>query len=577
MLTKPAAKPKAKKPAARIIKKKPENQTAYVYSTYFGKHNNINISIIQGQNYEENILPFCLTNTQNKEIAEMIVEMIPFERYNFIYYKPILGNLIMNLFDQLQIGSGYAAENEYIDYLQENVKAYKLNNKVIIEEKIREVPKSVYGGVAILQLDTKVNLDNPETFTVNGILLDDLLDELVPIVSLIVLILPKDIEVEIDGMVFPKFSTPVNVGFLVSQEGVKRGEETGLKRFRIDKDTEDIWYQGLTDHIKSILKKLKVKDVDRMFEPQYTEIWKKTFTHQTFDKVNNYESIEFVGDSVLKSCFSVFLFERVPNLDPNILTMMQQNFTSKHYQHKLADDLDIPKFLRIKKKLEDKQREDLLESFTGAILLVSKQVLGLGKAYEIIHRLLELLYEKIEKINFAEVSKSELKLSSMQIKQILEAIKSKYYEKTSNTSSGVQTIITISDQTVDYLRKRGKNIGRVIGTGFAPGQNKDLSSKLAYDDALSTLTKQGITEKWAQEEKERMSKIDPLVADLEEKINIKRKLQKYTHIYHKVDPASCMVYLFGIGQDQNHNLISEINDCDTNRGIRQLYENFISL
>src|SRR6516165_705432 len=302
MLTSPA-KQKAKKPAAKIIKKKPENETALIYSTYFGKHNNTDISIVQGQNYENDILKYCLSNAQNKEIAEMAVKMIPFEKFNFIYYKPILGNLIMNMFDQLQVETGYAIENEFMDYLINNITSYKLDKKVIIEENVKNIPKSVYGGCGIIQLDPTVDLDNSDTFTVNDIPLNDLLDELVSIMSLVILILPKDLEIDYEGMVFPKFVSPCNVGFLLNEEGIKLGEKMGLKKRKNDKETEDVWYAGVENHLRSLFTKWKLKNIDEMFAPRYRKVWTDIFTHDSFDTKNNYQEHETKGDFLLKGIF----------------------------------------------------------------------------------------------------------------------------------------------------------------------------------------------------------------------------------------------------------------------------------
>lgn len=577
MLTKPATKPKAKKPAARIINKKPENQTALVYGTYFGKHNNNDITIIQGQNYEENILLFCLTNAQNKEIAEMIVEMVPFEKYNFIYYKPILGNLIMNLFDQLQIGTGYVAENEYIDYLEENIKGYKLNNKLIIEENIKEIPKSVYGGVAILQLDPIVNLDNPETFTVNDILLDDLLDELSLITSLIVLILPKDVEIEYEGMIFPKLTSPANVGFLVNQEGIKMGEKMGLKIRKNDKQSEDLWYVGLAEHLKKLFTKLKIKNIDEMFDNKYRKIWADVFTHESFDKKNNYEEHETRGDFVLKGVFGTFLCLSMPNANKNEITMFFQAFMSKHFQPQLTKDLGIEKFIRSNKKIDDKMLEDIFESFISGYFTVSIDTTGgVEKAYGRIHHLIEYLFNKVEKIDFNNIRKGELKLASMVLKQRLEALRFKYYEKVDTVEGGTQVLISTDNNALEYFRKRGKNVTRIIGRGFSSGGNKDAASKMAYEDAVLYLDKQGISDEWVKEEKEKLNKLDPIVEHLEEQLVKKKKLQKYLNIYHKVDPASCTIMLYGIDNHHNHNLIAEINDCDINKGILHLYEEFLA-
>ena len=115
-------------------------------------------------------------------------------------------------------------------------------------------------------------------------------------------------------------------------------------------------------------KKLNIKFKDK-------KLLIKSLTHKSFDKINNNEKIEFLGDRVLGLVMAKKLLEIYPNEKEGILDKKFAALVNKKTCLEIAKKLELQKFiltfnLSYKTKIiEDKVLADSCEALLGAIYL----------------------------------------------------------------------------------------------------------------------------------------------------------------------------------------------------------------
>ena len=115
----------------------------------------------------------------------------------------------------------------------------------------------------------------------------------------------------------------------------------------------------------------------------------KSLTHKSFDKINNYEKVEFLGDRVLGLVIAKKLLEIYPDEKEGILDKKFASLVNKKTCLEIAKHLELQKFIltrniKVKKDIiEDKVLADSCEALIGCIYLdkgftiVEKVILGL--------------------------------------------------------------------------------------------------------------------------------------------------------------------------------------------------------
>ncbi len=100
----------------------------------------------------------------------------------------------------------------------------------------------------------------------------------------------------------------------------------------------------------------------------------KSLTHKSYDKENNYEKIEFLGDRVLGLIIAKKLLEMYPNEKEGILDKKFASLVNRKTCLEIANKIELEKFILTfdrnkKKKIEDKVIADSCEALIGAIYL----------------------------------------------------------------------------------------------------------------------------------------------------------------------------------------------------------------
>ena len=101
----------------------------------------------------------------------------------------------------------------------------------------------------------------------------------------------------------------------------------------------------------------------------------RSLTHKSFDKLNNNEKLEFLGDRVLGLIISKKLLEIYPEEKEGVLDKKFSSLVNKKTCLSIAKSLNLEKYILIFKssfksaKIEDKVIADSCESLIGAIYI----------------------------------------------------------------------------------------------------------------------------------------------------------------------------------------------------------------
>ena len=100
--------------------------------------------------------------------------------------------------------------------------------------------------------------------------------------------------------------------------------------------------------------------------------------HKSSNNISNNERLEFLGDTILNSIISEYLFVKFPNEKEGLLTRMRSYLVKGDTLSKKANQIDIVKFIKLSKgtaMLSENRKHSILEgsieSIIGAVFLDS--------------------------------------------------------------------------------------------------------------------------------------------------------------------------------------------------------------
>ena len=121
----------------------------------------------------------------------------------------------------------------------------------------------------------------------------------------------------------------------------------------------------MTDKLINLQKKIniKFKNLNNL---------KKSITHKSFDPLNNYEKLEFLGDRILGFVISKKLISLYPNENEGVLDKKLASLVNKNKCLEVAKSIGLEKFIlvgnkSVKSKVENKIIADSIEALIGAI------------------------------------------------------------------------------------------------------------------------------------------------------------------------------------------------------------------
>ncbi len=138
-------------------------------------------------------------------------------------------------------------------------------------------------------------------------------------------------------------------------------------------------------NINSLEKKIKINFKNK-------SLLIKSLTHKSYDKDNNYEKIEFLGDRVLGLVMAKKLLEIYPNEKEGILDKKFASLVNKKSCLEIAKKLELQKYILTfnvnnkKKIIEDKVLADSCEALIGSIYL--------DKGFQVVEKVILNLWSK---------------------------------------------------------------------------------------------------------------------------------------------------------------------------------------
>lgn len=114
------------------------------------------------------------------------------------------------------------------------------------------------------------------------------------------------------------------------------------------------------------------------FRPKELLHYQTAFTHRSLHKKDeqgnevNYERLEFLGDSMLDSIISAYLYREIPSGNEGYLTKMRSKIVSRKHLNELGRDLDLTGFIDSNIPSEQYGQNihgNLFEALIGAIYL----------------------------------------------------------------------------------------------------------------------------------------------------------------------------------------------------------------
>jgi ribonuclease-3 len=143
-----------------------------------------------------------------------------------------------------------------------------------------------------------------------------------------------------------------------------------------------IWNRN-SNYLETYLKKNKLFDTDEI---------KHALTHKSVN-AENYEKLEFLGDSILNLVISEYLFKNKPDYDVGELAKIKSYLVSKEVLFKIGGKNSIIKYLKFSRALNKKEVRnnkkiisDAVESLLGALYLT--------KGFEVTKEIILKVYEK---------------------------------------------------------------------------------------------------------------------------------------------------------------------------------------
>lgn len=266
----------------------------------------------------------------------------------------------------------------------------------------------------------------------------------------------------------------------------------------------------------------------RFFIPAVTHITSES------DPRKNYETLEFIGDSLWKFAFKDYLLDRYPRLTAEEGTNLNNRYMEKFNQAVLGKILGLYNFLIADKYIIDKgfiigYSEDLFESFAGAVVQSLKLSGKSEYSLKFSKYFLKKVFDKYEFNLTSDVKppKTSVKEIFQKLNNPKEGIKineSTYMEKEEEDTFDEQgrkiykISIVLDNESKNSFKKLGYNFPRVLVS--LEGLNKKKLNQDAWLEVLKVLEKAGITQKFLEKKSDKEYKeIDPRYSKMLEKVS----------------------------------------------------------
>lgn len=404
------------------------------------------------------------------------------------------------------------------------------------------------------------------------------------------------------------------------------------------------WCQQFYSYILALLEVIVPPEKERLIKyiinKDTMKTWLTAFTHFTSrpDTDENYDTLEALGDTILKCAFKNYYLRRFPYADQAILNNVSQTSQSDAGQIELGSHMGLINWVDSHEIVRDNKKlnEDLLESFAGAVdYILAEQGQG-GLSVSIFMNMYELLYKDytfdtsinaptwLEQI-IPQIAPENLKMkktSPTRQERLIEMPRPKTldhetYKEILQKANQIIQEEGIEGKIVDEIPKQktkdfgivikesitankkykaeviindyGSKVFKLYGFNFKAGQviatatdpTKKPAKNIAAKKAKDFLYKHGITIEWVKTQKQ--NKLIKDLGDLEEKAILKAK-QMYPDIHSlgvksKSLTSDSVFILYGSNKEdtKKYFLVANIGSDKDTSNYKALVEKFLNL
>lgn len=336
----------------------------------------------------------------------------------------------------------------------------------------------------------------------------------------------------------------------------------------------------LTGFISKILEKLSNTSdksiIAKLVDDRSIKLWEIAFTHESYDPNfgKNYEELELLGDAVIKLIFIDYLMARFPNINKGEASQLVINTLKGYVMNIISDKYGFPNYIRTRIPISIKLKEDVFESFFGALYKLGNEQIKFGAGYVLCSAVLFNILNDID-INYDELSKANPKtvligyFNRLNWKKPIE-------EYTKSKEEEVLTI-KLTNEAITYLRDNNIIINNPILAQVRGHYKKALSNE-AYKLAIKKLESMGLKEEWFESQRFNLEMNNPLISDYYTAALNKATTSGYSDILLKTYVSDKGIYavLIGIKPDNYKEVLAIGSDNSIILAKRNVLMNYLS-
>lgn len=263
--------------------------------------------------------------------------------------------------------------------------------------------------------------------------------------------------------------------------------------------------QSVKSFVKTILQQrgdVQNPDIlEKVTSGDCLKLYEKVFVSPTIDPVNNYENLEFLGDSTVNKCIIWYFYQRFPVLKQplgfKIMARLKILYVSKTIFQNIGENkLGFMPYIKVSQEMMDRQKykvlTDCFEAFVAATEMIFDQHFQMGVGYAVVYNIVKSIFDEMNiSLRYEDLFDSITRLKELvefrDFKQSIGAITYQYEHPQDSQGCGQGCVAKVM------------NKGKVIGTGR--GMSQGASQRRAAEEALMYLNRQGykkqLAEPWA--------------------------------------------------------------------------------
>jgi dsRNA-specific ribonuclease len=568
---------------------------------FFGTRNGITLQPQENVNYTLETLTYMTPHNVADKITQIIIDqMQPNTPILLIECCAGIGGNTLSFLENPNVGAvaSYELRPDRRQMLKNNIQAYNLGAKAAVQE-------GPFEGVSVDNAGAVLYLDPPwlpegvsgteagkERYIMSGMKIGDYTLEqwmaAMPHVAMIVIRVPPGYQL---GIVPGWQVGKIDLGksdllVAISSAGMEKapiwsqkfGQKVEpLKTLHVETKATEIWRRELHTFLQTLLTQfLGSETATALLTPEYMPAWERAFTHMSSEPTDNYEFYETLGDKILKSTFAVYMTDKMGELSSQAMTEYENRYMSKMFQRQLADRFHFSDYIRIRdSEITVSIKEDLFESFVGALYEVTQKMYGRGPGFDFAYR---FLFYAMQGVEFnPEYIHGHPKTQVTQIfSRLAWGIPIENVEKLDH---GVRVTIELTPTAIQFLQNKGIRVTNPVLASDTASTKKGGSSQ-AYERALQKLAEIGATREWVEEQRNIIEWSHPEYQPYLPAARARLEREGYERMYfltprYSITPTSCTVQLIGVRKsDKKLVTIESLSACDINSGKIEVLKNY---